>query len=346
MFATAVRRAPRPLRWASAQPGAFVRRPASRRPFSRQAMEDLDAHFRYADHRAPRVRVLGPIVWAVSVSGLIYLGCAGYSVHHDVTDYKKRHRTTRTPTLAQVDNDSGWYWAPKKADSQMLPVPLWGNLSPIGKSVYSLVAINAGLYGASRLTPTIPARLAHVPVLLKSYTLFTSTFVHGGALHWAFNAYATVMFGLQVGEGKVFAGSGSHFLSFYLSAGTLSGLGSHLWSALPWPQPITRFTPTLGASGAIMSIVGSWLMTNPTSQIGIIFVPMSWQAQDFLWGLLAFETLGAFGALKFLRLGINHASHLCGLGIGALYTTYDGKQHVWEPARNISFDIMRRVGLV
>ncbi|KXJ91705.1 hypothetical protein Micbo1qcDRAFT_161702 [Microdochium bolleyi] len=154
------------------------------------------------------------------------------------------------------------------------------------------------------------------------------------------------MFGLQVGEGRTFAGSGSHFLSFYLAAGTLSGLGSHLWEALPWRNTVGRAVPSLGASGAVMALVGSWLMTNPTGKIGIMFVPYSWEAQDFLWGLLAFEGLGALGALRFLRLSINHASHLSGLGLGALYTVYDGKKHVWEPARNIAFDIMCRTGLV
>lgn len=295
----------------------------------------------------PSVRIVGPIVWAASVTGLIYLGCASYSVRRDVKDYKQRHRTDRTPTLAQVDGDARWASTPSSQTvNHMSPLSIWNSLSPVGKSVYSLLALNTGAFGLSRLAPALTAHLAHTPVFGRNYTLLASTFAQTSALNFAFITYATVIFGLQGGEGRVFAGSGSHFLSFYLGASTISTLGAHLWSALPGPMTYTRAIPTVGAGGAIMSLLGSWLMANPASKIGIMFLPVSWKAEDFFWGLVAFETVGTLGFLKWLPVAFDHPLHLCGLGIGALYTTYDGKTKVWEPARNIAYDIMRRVGLV
>lgn len=295
----------------------------------------------------PSVRIVGPIIWAASVTGLIYLGCASYSVRRDVKDYKQRHRTDRTPTLAQVDGDARWAPTPSSHTvNYMSPLSIWNSLSPVCKSVYGLLAVNTGAFGLSRLAPSLIARLTHIPMVGSNYTLLSSTFAQTSAFNFAFITYATVIFGLQGGEGKVFAGSGSHFLSFYLGASTISTLGAHLWSALPGPMKYTRAVPTVGAGGAILSLIGSWLLANPNSQIGIMFLPMSWKAEDFFWGLVTFETVGVLGLLRWLPVGFDHPLHLCGLGIGALYTKYDGKTKVWEPARNISFDIMRRVGLV
>ncbi|KXJ91706.1 hypothetical protein Micbo1qcDRAFT_161703, partial [Microdochium bolleyi] len=188
MITTAARRLSPALRRTSPRPQLTLKQPSQRRFMTQADLEALEAHFRGGV--MPRVRVISPIIWAFSVSALIYLGCAGYSVYDDVKDYKKRHRSTKTPTLAQVDSDAGWQWAPSRRDSDMSPIPLWGNLTPIGKDVYSLVALNAGIMGASRIAPMLPIQLAHTPIIPRNVTLFTSTFAHSSVLHWGFNAYA------------------------------------------------------------------------------------------------------------------------------------------------------------
>jgi rhomboid-like protein len=57
-------------------------------------------------------------------------------------------------------------------------------------------------------------------------------------------------------------------VAMYLTAGTVSSLGSHLHKLA-----IRNATPSLGASGAIMGILGLVCTRMPDIQLGIIFLP-------------------------------------------------------------------------
>ena len=61
--------------------------------------------------------------------------------------------------------------------------------------------------------------------------------------------------------------SANEFLGFYLASGVLSGLASTLFSiALRSPQR------SLGASGALFSVLGYYTLSHPDNRVVIMFI--------------------------------------------------------------------------
>lgn len=172
--------------------------------------------------------------------------------------------------------------------------------------------------------------------------MLTSMFGHIGGIHFFLNMYALLNFGPPLGQSPTFNSSGSHLTAFYLCSGLFASLGQHLRFAIP--NNSGRLSGGLGASGAIMAILGAWAMNYPDNRIGIILIPGSLPAQEALGYLIAFETWGTVFGYPFIRLG--HAAHLAGLLCGLTYVHYDGKKTLWEPTKRFAFKTMRRLNVV
>ncbi len=102
---------------------------------------------------------------------------------------------------------------------------------------------------------------------LSHYSPFiTSTFMHGGFMHLISNMWALWLFGDNV-EDRM---GSFNFLLFYLFCGILAGL----LHVLVYP---TSNIPTIGASGAIAGIMGSYFVLFPHAKvltlIPIVFIP-------------------------------------------------------------------------
>lgn len=168
---------------------------------------------------------------------------------------------------------------------------------------------------------------------------------HTGAFHLGFNMFALINFGPSVAQSSPFNGSGSHFLAFYLSAGLLSSLGSHL-STLIFKN--SRFTPGMGASGAIFGVFSAWAMTHQETKVRVFPFPKVFAARELLEYEVGFELLGLLGLWRALRIPINwgHAAHLGGLGAGLAYVTYAGKGQVWNTSRRAAFRSMKLLRMV
>lgn len=132
----------------------------------------------------------------------------------------------------------------------------------------------------------------HAPASGRSYTLLTSTFSHMGPLHfllnnavlWSFGASALMIHSFHAGEdgkGKHTPESslGPHFWAFFATAGVFSGLVAHLLTAASFRMLATgrglQFARTnigrigsLGASGAVYSVVVMSALAIPQSRIG------------------------------------------------------------------------------
>lgn len=164
-------------------------------------------------------------------------------------------------------------------------------------------------------------------------------------MHLGLNMFALINFGPSVARSSPFNGSGSHFLAFYLSAGLLSSLGTHL-SALIFKS--NRFSPGMGASGAIFGVFSAWVMTHQDSHVRIFPFPKVFAAQEMLELEVGFELLGLLGLWRALRIPINwgHAAHLGGLGAGVAYVTYAGNGQMWDASRRAAFRSMRLLRMV
>lgn len=100
------------------------------------------------------------------------------------------------------------------------------------------------------------------------------------------------------------------FLAFYLSCGAFASLGSRIL------KKIRRNPhPSLGASGAIMGLLGLTAMLFPNVNIGIIFLPFQFNIQYGVIGIAALDLLGVI--LKWKTF--DHVAHLAGLAFGFLF---------------------------
>lgn len=224
------------------------------------------------------------------------------------------------------------------------PLSTWSELPEAGKLMVGLVSTNIAVFALERLLPGTSALFSHVPAAssMTNLTMLTSAFGHVGLTHLALNMYGVVQFLPPVANSRTFANSGSHLAAFYLSAGVLASYAYHL--ATVWPRPLDRVIPARGASGAVMAVVGAFGMSYPDNQLGIILIPFSLPASQFLLGVAAFETYGLFVGFK--RLPLAHAAHLAGLAMGAAYVYWDGRERVWRPVKQATFGVMQRLSLV
>ena len=303
------------------------------------------------------MRYLGPVIWTVTATGTFYLGFAAYDVYQDVQNTKKRRTFVETPVTWE-DIQKGKSTAMLRnvfarqargsptLDELMSPTALmayWNVLMGPEKLLWGAIGLNNGLFALSNLSPRVAMNLQHIPAWTRNFTLLTSTFGHAGLFHLGLNMYALYNFAMPVAASKTFEGSGSHLAAFYLSSGVMGSLAYHMSAG--WPSPRLRLTPGLGASGAVLALLGAFAMDYPEAKIGVIFLPFTFiPAQQALVGIAVFETYGLFVGFKTLPFA--HAAHLAGIAIGSAYVYFDGPKKVWKPARKMAFKQMKVLGII
>mgnify|MGYP000678181844 FL=1 len=158
------------------------------------------------------------------------------------------------------------------------------------------------------------------------WTWITSVFAHGGIFHIAANSIGIFFFG-QVVERRI---GTKRFVALFLASGAVAGLAQIGASILLSPAIATG---VVGASGALLAIMGVLTILNPGLTVYLyFFLPVP------IWAL----TIG-FAALSLLQgfgqvgggAGIAHWAHLAGLAIGLIYGLY--VQDQIEPPRQLQF---------
>uniref|UniRef100_A0A2K6EPA8 Presenilin-associated rhomboid-like protein, mitochondrial n=1 Tax=Propithecus coquereli TaxID=379532 RepID=A0A2K6EPA8_PROCO len=87
-----------------------------------------------------------------------------------------------------------------------------------------------------------------------------------------------------------------------------------------------RYGPSLGASGAIMTVLAAVCTKIPEGRLAIIFLPMfTFTAGNALKAIIAMDTVGMILGWKFF----DHAAHLGGALFGIWYVTY-GHELIWK----------------
>ena len=111
------------------------------------------------------------------------------------------------------------------------------------------------------------------------------------------------------------------FLGVYLSAGVFSSLASMIYKV----GSRKAGSHSLGASGAIMAVLGMFATIHPDSNLQIILLPFfTFTAATGLKALMTLDTLGLFFRWRMF----DHAAHLAGASLGVAWC-YLGNPLVW-----------------
>ena len=142
-------------------------------------------------------------------------------------------------------------------------------------------------------------------IFTRPWILLTSMFLHGSPMHLVFNMYALAMFGPLL-EQKIGA---KRFLFVYLATGFIASFLSSFF-----------YSSALGASGAIMGMLGVLIILMPDLPLLLFFV-----IPTPLWlaGVI-FALIDLFGV--FFPSNVGNIAHLFGLGAGLLYGLHLKKQ--------------------
>ena len=140
------------------------------------------------------------------------------------------------------------------------------------------------------------------------WTWVISVFSHGSPMHLLFNAIVLYFFGplveRQVGSKK--------FAVLFIVSGVIAGLGQ-VGVALVTGEQVA----VLGASGALMAIMGVLAITSPDLKVLLFFfIPMSIRTLTILFAAFSIFAFVADGGILD---GVAHFAHLVGLVIGLWY---------------------------
>ncbi len=138
-------------------------------------------------------------------------------------------------------------------------------------------------------------------VLTRPWILITSMFLHANPTHFIFNMYALFLFGPLI-ESRI---GTKRFYFVYFLAGFLAAVAS-----------IFFYDKALGASGAIMGILGVTIMLMPDLKVWFLFfIPMSLRTAGIIFALI-----DIFGI--FMPSNVANIAHLVGLATGLLFGYY------------------------
>ncbi|SGZ56161.1 CIC11C00000003261 [Sungouiella intermedia] len=178
--------------------------------------------------------------------------------------------------------------------------------------LYSIIAINVAGFLAWRI-PAASRFMTRYGLLLKdnvysSWTLLGSAFSHQDGFHILFNMMMLYSFGSSL---CVFLGP-ANFLVMYLNSAVISSFFSLL---VPAALRSSLAVGSLGASGAIMSVFGTFAYLFPRASIGFFFIPIPGGAWAVFLASIAVNAAGI--VLKWSRY--DFSAHLGGCVAGFAY---------------------------
>ncbi|MEO8823659.1 MAG: rhomboid family intramembrane serine protease [Ginsengibacter sp.] len=138
--------------------------------------------------------------------------------------------------------------------------------------------------------------------LFEPYQLVTHMFAHGGFFHILFNMYALWLFGSSLER----MWGPKKFLIFYLVCGLAAGVTE---------MYLVPVGIAIGASGAIMGLLGAFAYTFPNIQFYILPIPFPIKAKYLAIIYAAFDLFGQFSGFGG---NVAHFAHLGGLAMGLI----------------------------
>ncbi|XP_065338826.1 presenilins-associated rhomboid-like protein, mitochondrial [Cloeon dipterum] len=245
----------------------------------------------------PSMKILKPILFTGAVGSTCYVGAS-------IWQYEELRAKMISKSLLQPRF--------KKAGSLRQHMnAFWNSLSEGQKIFAPILACNVAVFCAWRLPRLQPFmyRLFSADPAQKAvcWPMLLSTFSHQSFLHLAANMFVLHSFC----TGTVAILGKEQFLGLYLASGVVSSLASHTYKVL------TRFPGrSLGASGAIMAILGYICTVHPDIRLSIIFLPQfHFTGEMAIKGLLLMDSVGMVMRWRFF----DHAAHLGGALFGIFW---------------------------
>jgi len=196
----------------------------------------------------------------------------------------------------------------------------WNRLDDGQKLVTGIIAVNAFVFACWQL----PALRYFMSKWFtanafngRSLPMFLSTFSHSELWHLGCNMLVLWSFASPI-QGLL---GSEQFLAFYLTGGVFAALCSHALK-LVTKNPVA----SLGASGALLAVLGAVCVEQPEARLGILFLPFfSFSAQTALMSIIALDVAG----LVFRWKIFDHGAHLGGTLFGIWYVKY-GHHLIWD----------------
>ncbi|KAK8732700.1 hypothetical protein OTU49_006883 [Cherax quadricarinatus] len=218
----------------------------------------------------------------------------------------------------QWDNLEGWQ--NKEGEFRKAINVWWNGLSEGQKTFWPICFLNAVVFACWN-KPSFQRTMlryfcSNPAARAVCWPMSLSTFSHFSFFHFAMNMYVLHSFS----SGVCGSLGREQFVAMYLSGGVISSLASHAFKvAMRCPGP------SLGASGAIMAILGYFCTQHPNAQLGIVFIPgLNFSAETALKAVMCLDAVGmALGWRIF-----DHAAHLGGALFGLIYACY-GPKYIW-----------------
>ncbi|XP_061537427.1 presenilin-associated rhomboid-like protein, mitochondrial isoform X2 [Phycodurus eques] len=197
----------------------------------------------------------------------------------------------------------------------------WNSLSEGQRTVTAIVAANVLVFCCWRLPRLQRSMFKYFTADPASKTLcwpmLLSTFSHVSFFHMAANMYVLWSFS----SSAVSMLGREQFVAVYLSAGVISTFFSYVSK-----MASGRFGPSLGASGAIMTILAAVCTKMPEAKLAVVFLPMfTFSAANALKAIVAMDTAGLVLGWRYF----DHAAHLGGALFGIWYIL-SGHEHIWK----------------
>jgi membrane associated rhomboid family serine protease len=167
----------------------------------------------------------------------------------------------------------------------------------------------------------------------KWYRIFSHAFIHADFMHLGFNMYVLWMFGVQAttnGGNPIYLislepsfitefGIKGYWYFFLLYAGGIAF--SSLYS-LHKHQDNPHYN-SLGASGAVSSVIFGAILLNPNAEMGLMFLPLM---PAYIFGPLLL--VGEYFMAKRGGTNIAHDAHISGAIFGIIFTTAINPTHM------------------
>ncbi|XP_065056569.1 presenilin-associated rhomboid-like protein, mitochondrial [Rhopilema esculentum] len=196
----------------------------------------------------------------------------------------------------------------------------WNGLNEGQKLVSGIIALNACVF----ICWQIPAFRHFMTKWFtasafngKTLPMFLSTFSHAELWHLGCNMLVLWSFASPIQDML----GPEQFLAFYLTGGVFAALCSHTLKIIT-KSPVA----SLGASGALLAVLGAVCIEKPDARLAILFLPFfSFSAKTALMSIIAVDVAG----LVFRWKLFDHGAHLGGTLFGIWYVKY-GHQLIWE----------------
>ncbi|XP_011145563.1 presenilins-associated rhomboid-like protein, mitochondrial isoform X2 [Harpegnathos saltator] len=156
---------------------------------------------------------------------------------------------------------------------------------------------------------------------VSCWPMVFSTFSHYNIFHLAANMFVLHSFSSLIVStlGK------EQFVALYLSSGVVSNFVSYIYKTI-LKLPVM----SLGASGAVLGVIGFTSTEYPTMPLYLIFLPMfTFSAGATIKTLLVIDTIGCIARWKW----IDHAGHIGGTLFGIFWQVWG--RNIWDHRKPI-----------